>query len=111
LERQNIKHEIFIVNQADEFRFNRASLLNVGFHETRTSGCDYIALHDVDLIPRNDNLNYSFPEKGPTHISAPCLHPKYDYPTFLGGIMFNLSKTFSAFEWDVQPVLGMGDGR
>ena len=66
----------------------------MGFNETKSTGCDYIALHDVDLIPRNDDLLYSFPENGPFHISAPCLHPKYDYPTFLGGIMLISRKHF-----------------
>ena len=80
--------------QVDEFRFNRASLLNVGFQETINSGCDYIALHDVDLLPDNDKLSYSYPSDGPYHLAAPGLHPKYDYPTFLGGILLITRKHF-----------------
>lgn len=67
-------------------RFNRASLLNVGFLEARNN-CDYIAMHDVDLLPLNKDLYYGFPEKGPFHVSAPFLHPKYHYKTFVGGIL------------------------
>ena len=68
------------------FRFNRASLLNIGFLVARNE-CDYIAMHDVDLLPLNTDLNYGFPEKGPFHVSAPFLHPKYHYKTFVGGIL------------------------
>jgi xylosylprotein 4-beta-galactosyltransferase len=48
------------------FRFNRASLINVGFLESRTD-CDYIAMHDVDLVPVTEGLPYMFPEDGPFH--------------------------------------------
>ena len=44
-------HEIWVVNQADSWRFNRAALINVGFKES-SSSCDYIAMHDVDLLPQ-----------------------------------------------------------
>ena len=81
-------------DQVDEFRFNRASLLNVGFKETENAGCDYLALHDVDLIPINDKLNYSYPTDGPYHIAAPGLHPLYDYSTFIGGILLISRKQF-----------------
>ena len=87
LNRQRLRHEIWIINQVDEHRFNRASLINVGFLLSRARGCDYVAMHDVDLLPLNDQLNYSYPEDGPFHVSAPELHPRYHYPTFVGGIL------------------------
>lgn len=68
-------------------RFNRASLLNVGFLAARNDNCDYFVMHDVDLLPLNKKLFYGYPEKGPFHISAPHLHPKYHYRTFVGGIL------------------------
>ncbi len=69
------------------FRFNRASLINLGFLQAEAEGCDYVGMHDVDLMPLNPNLNYSYPHKGPFHIAAPHLHPKYHYRTFVGGIL------------------------
>ncbi|KAB7501708.1 Beta-1,4-galactosyltransferase 7 [Armadillidium nasatum] len=72
--------------EADGLRFNRASLLNAGFLETSRE-FDYVALHDVDLIPKNPSLIYSFPSEGPFHVAAPHLHPRYHYPTFIGGIL------------------------
>lgn len=68
------------------FRFNRGSLINVGVLESQND-CDYIAMHDVDLLPLNDDLDYSFPEDGPFHVSAPDLHPLYHYHSFIGGIL------------------------
>ena len=44
-------------------------------------------MHDVDLLPLNKDLYYGFPVKGPFHVSAPFLHPKYHYKTFVGGIL------------------------
>ena len=67
-------------------RFNRASLLNIGFLLSRKE-CDYIAMHDIDLLPLNDELKYSFPQAGPLHVSSPELHPLYHYKTFVGGIL------------------------
>ena len=68
------------------YRFNRGSLINVGFLLTEST-FDYIAIHDVDLIPVNQNITYVFPHLGPYHVSAPELHPKYHYEKFLGGIL------------------------
>lgn len=87
LNEKKVRHKIFIVNQVDKHRFNRASLLNIGFLEARENNCDYIAMHDVDLLPLNKDLYYGFPDRGPFHVSAPFLHPKYHYPTFVGGIL------------------------
>lgn len=70
----------------DRYRFNRASLINVGFLETEKA-FDYIAMHDVDLLPMNDQLSYAYPSGGPHHISSPDLHPRYHYFTFIGGIL------------------------
>jgi xylosylprotein 4-beta-galactosyltransferase len=90
---QNIPHHIFILNQADRYRFNRASLINVGFLFVQ-SDFDYIAMHDVDLLPLNDALKYDYPQKGPFHVAAPHLHPKYHYATFVGGILLMNNKHF-----------------
>lgn len=90
LNKQLIPHHIFILNQIDKYRFNRASLINVGFKyvfSTNPIKYDYIGMHDVDLLPLNDNLKYEYPIDGPLHIASPELHPKYHYQTFVGGIL------------------------
>ena len=53
----------------------------------RNESNDYIVMHDVDLLPLNNDLNYGYPDNGPFHIAAPHLHPKYHYPKFVGGIL------------------------
>ncbi len=93
LKSQSIDFKIIIANQVDEFRFNRASLINAGFLEAMND-CDYMVMHDVDLIPINTKLNYSFPAEGAYHVSAPGLHPNYDYKTFVGGILIISKKDF-----------------
>ncbi|CAH2059062.1 unnamed protein product, partial [Iphiclides podalirius] len=104
LKKQNIPFDIFVIQQKDNNRFNRASLINVGFLYTRKD-YDYIAMHDVDLLPLNDNLKYDYPLNGPIHISSPQTHPKYHYETFIGGILlikkehFELVKGMSNNYW------------
>lgn len=78
LSNQHIPFHIFVINQVDRFRFNRASLINVGFQFAKDN-FDYIAMHDVDLLPLNKNLRYDYPQDGPFHVAAPGLHPKYNY--------------------------------
>ena len=51
LGKQGVEHEVWVVNQADQWRFNRAALINVGFKES-SRNCDYVAMHDVDLLPK-----------------------------------------------------------
>lgn len=95
LSRQSIEFEIYVVNQVDDLRFNRASLINIGFLAALRDGCDYVAMHDVDLLPLNDQLDYSYPASGrPFHVSAPGLHPDYSYATFIGGILLVTSENF-----------------
>ena len=67
LRRQGVRHSVIVVVQADGLRFNRASLINAGFLHAMEGddACDYLALHDVDLLPRNEDLPYSYPDKGP----------------------------------------------
>lgn len=86
LNRQQIPFHIFVLNQNDRYRFNRASLINAGFLLVKDQ-YEYVAMHDVDLLPLNNNLKYEYPADGPLHISGPEFHPKYHYATFIGGIL------------------------
>lgn len=87
LKKQNIDtYYIFVINQSRRYRFNRGALANVGYLLARNH-CDYIAIHDVDLIPLNMNLSYSYPSNGPYHVSSPKYHPQYNYSKYFGGIL------------------------
>ncbi|XP_037068271.1 beta-1,4-galactosyltransferase 7-like isoform X2 [Pollicipes pollicipes] len=94
LNHQKVKHRIYIVNQIDAYRFNRASLINVGYLRAREQ-CDYFAMHDVDLLPLNRNLSYGFPGQKLFHVSSPEYHPRYHYPKFIGGILIITMEHFA----------------
>ncbi|XP_054289776.1 beta-1,4-galactosyltransferase 7-like isoform X1 [Macrosteles quadrilineatus] len=96
ISKQGINHKIYIINQVDQYRFNRASLINIGFLVAVAEGCDYIAMHDVDLLPLNPSLSYNYPSVGLFHIASPELHPRYHYPTFVGGILLVKKEDFEA---------------
>lgn len=59
LEQQNIPYQIFIIEQNDDKPFNRGKLLNIGAKLADEAGCDYIVLHDVDMIPIEANYSYN----------------------------------------------------
>ncbi|CAK5127012.1 unnamed protein product [Meloidogyne enterolobii] len=82
--------KFLIINQTDNFRFNRASLLNIGALQAKEENCDYIALHDIDIVPLNPALNYSYPGEGQLfHITPGKYHPikRYDYKSYIGGVL------------------------
>uniref|UniRef100_A0A183BLY4 Beta-1,4-galactosyltransferase 7 n=1 Tax=Globodera pallida TaxID=36090 RepID=A0A183BLY4_GLOPA len=89
LSSQGIKAMYIIVNQSDIFRFNRASLVNIGALEAERVGCDYMAIHDVDIVPLNVNLSYHYPEGHIMHTAAGKYHPikRYDYKNFIGSVL------------------------
>ena len=83
LRKQRIRYKIFIVDQVDEKRFNRAKLLNVGavlasksvdigkISKGRDTRFCFI-FHDVDLLPQSEQTLYSCPHKdeSPRHLSV-----------------------------------------
>lgn len=84
-------------------RFNRASLINVG-HLESGNDTDYLAMHDVDLLPLNDALDYGFPADGPFHVASPELHPLYHYKTYVGGILLLTKKHFNMVHFGLSDV-------
>jgi hypothetical protein len=67
LESKKIDFEIIIVEQDDAKLFNRGMLLNIGFKYAKDMGCDYVVLHDVDMIPIDVDYSYS---EIPLHLST-----------------------------------------
>uniref|UniRef100_A0A1B0GCU6 Galactosyltransferase C-terminal domain-containing protein n=1 Tax=Glossina morsitans morsitans TaxID=37546 RepID=A0A1B0GCU6_GLOMM len=70
-------------------------------------------MHDVDLLPINDEFRYEYPSgAGSLHIAAPELHPKYHYENFVGGILLVRTDHFQAmngisnryWNWDLEDV-------
>jgi len=78
---------IIIVEQADEEKFNRGALLNIGTKYAEKLGAEYIVYHDVDLIPLAPLVPYyeAFPEK-PIHIGT-AYKDKYSGSGFIGQVL------------------------
>ena len=62
LHEENIEATIMIVEQADDYPFNRGKLLNVGVLEANLAPVDYdyIAFHDVDMLPKSPGAGYHY---------------------------------------------------
>jgi len=86
LNAQKIPYHIFVINQLNRIlRFNKATLFNVGYLYTK-SKFDYIALHDIDLLPLNQNLSYDYPTNGVLHMAPAELLPAHN-KSLVGGIL------------------------
>jgi hypothetical protein len=85
LDSQNINYKIVVVEQSPEKLFNRGLLCNIGF-DLYKNECDYICIHDIDMI--GENFDYSY-ETIITHLSARWRDRNYQefYSKFLGGVV------------------------
>ena len=85
----DIDYELIVIEQSDRKNqgFNRGKLLNIGFLKAEELGCDYIALHDVDMLPVD--ADYSYVDK-PTHLITELELPKGVsrtlYDEYFGGV-------------------------
>lgn len=78
------EYKIIVVEQANKNKFNRGTLINIGFDYIKDKS-DYISPHDVDLLPEV-NCDYSFPEN-PSHLIAGRSQASYKQePAYFGGV-------------------------
>ena len=88
LTKKGIDHKFYVGHQVDDKLFNRGAMKNVAAQYAFNDGCDYIAWHDVDMIP-DENVDYSYPENNPIHIATQL--SKYDYgmnyDQYFGGVI------------------------
>merc|ERR1712110_1136261 len=88
LAKQQIHYRLYIINQADSNKFNRAMLMNVGYTEAlKDFPWDCFIFHDVDLLPEDDRNLYHCPDN-PRHMSVAVDKFKYKLPykTIFGGV-------------------------
>lgn len=70
LQKQQLDYAIFIVHQADNTKFNKAKLMNIGFMEARKIyDWQCYIFHDVDLLPEDDR-NLYFCSDQPRHMAV-----------------------------------------
>jgi len=96
LRRQNLHYRILVVEQYDKSPFNRAKLLNVGYKEgLKIFPYKCFIMHDVDLIPENDKIDYGC-QVSPKHLSAAVSTFQYHLPyaQIFGGVASLWSKHF-----------------
>ena len=89
LNKQGIEHTFYVGHQVDDKLFNRGAMKNIAAQYAFDDGCDYIAWHDVDMIPFDINCDYSYPNKTPVHIATKLSKYKYEigYDQYFGGVV------------------------
>lgn len=88
LNSKGIDHGFYVAHQVDDKLFNRGAMKNIAAKHAFEDGCDYIAWHDVDMIP-NEDCDYSYPAEKPVHISTQLSKYNYgmSYPEYFGGVI------------------------
>lgn len=88
LNEQGIDHKFYVGHQVDDKLFNRGAMKNVAAEFAFNDGCDYIAWHDVDMLPHPD-CDYSYPEETPIHIATNLEKYNYGigYDQYFGGVI------------------------
>jgi hypothetical protein len=83
-----IDHTFYVGHQVDEKLFNRGAMKNIAAHYAFEDGCDYVAWHDVDMLPQVD-ADYSYPEEHPIHIATKLSKYNYGlgYDQYFGGVV------------------------
>ena len=77
MQRQLMEYAIYVVEQYQPEKFNKASLMNVGYLQARRLGSfDCYIFHDVDVLAENDRSFYSCVNE-PRHIAAYLEKYKY----------------------------------
>lgn len=96
LERQQLDYGIYVVEQAEGSKFNRALLMNIGYAEAiKIYDYQCFAFHDVDLIPQDDRNIYNCPSQ-PRHLTAAIDKYGYRLPynSIFGGAVMLTRKQF-----------------
>jgi len=89
LNKMEIPHKFYVGHQVDDRLFNRGAMKNIAAYHAFEDGCDYIAWHDVDMVPHDDNCDYSYPDEFPVHIATKLSKYGYKlgYEQYFGGII------------------------
>ena len=93
----DIPYELIIVEQAKGKDFNRGALLNIGFQKAERLNCDYIAFHDIDMLPINGDYSFSeYPVHLITELDLPESVNRTLFEGYFGGVTIFPSNIFRA---------------
>ena len=92
LRSRKIDHKFYVGHQVDDKLFNRGAMKNIAAHYAFNDGCDYVAWHDVDMLPYDEKgviADYSYPTEHPTHIATRLSKYNYGlvYDQYFGGVV------------------------
>ena len=89
LTEKGIEHKFYVGHQVDDKLFNRGAMKNIAAEFAFNDGCDYIAWHDVDMIPNDETADYSYPTENPLHIATKLSKYNYGlgYDQYFGGVV------------------------
>ena len=87
LKDKGIDYTIFIIEQSDDRPFNYGKLCNAAIKEIPEE-YTYFAFHDIDMLPINDECDYTWPDT-PTHLATNVEAHDYKlpYPQYFGGVV------------------------
>jgi hypothetical protein len=88
LNKQGIEHTFYVGHQVDDKLFNRGAMKNIAAKIAFEDGCDYVAWHDVDMLPQED-ADYNYPNDYPIHIATKLSKYEYGigYDQYFGGVV------------------------
>jgi len=87
---KNYNYDIYIIDQNNFDRFNRALLLNIGFYiASKNYNYDRYIFHDVDTYPNQEmfNLYFNFIDKNIHFMNPNYEFNKYHFEEFFGGVI------------------------
>jgi hypothetical protein len=92
----NRDYEIFIIEQAPGYVFNKGALFNIGFDIIKERHFDYMVLHDVDQLPLNPLNSYDYWPRRPLHLCSASeqFGFKMAYGNMVGGALLLTKKQF-----------------
>jgi hypothetical protein len=107
LTNKGIDHKFYVGHQVDDKLFNRGTMKNIAAQYAFNDGCDYIAWHDVDMIP-DEYVDYTYPEETPIHIATKLSKYNYGlgYDQYFGGVVLftkeqaEITNGYSNDYWD-----------
>ena len=92
--KRDIDFRIYIGHQVEDKKFNRSGTKNAAFLAAKKDGCDYVAFHDVDMLP-TDDVDYSYPGETPKQIATYLSQWDYtlrDVEYFGGVVLFTIEQ-------------------